>query len=179
MSIRPLFALMAFLLSACAGGMGQDGRGYPSLARRPVESQGTGGSEEAAGIAPVPIPAEDPALKEQLAALSRQAEQGREKFDRLYGEVAGSIRVSASAPVASEQWVVAQQALGRLEQARYDSVYVLASLDTLYVERMRDVAEGKVAGGVEDVGAARDKVLAEVDSQNDRVDRLRAVLKQP
>jgi len=176
--MRPLFALMAFLLSACAGGVGQDGRGYPSLARRPVESQGAGGSEEAA-VAAVAAPAEDPALKEQLAALARQAEQGREKFDRLYGEVAGSIRVSASAPVASEQWVVAQQALGRLEQARYDSVYVLASLDTLYVQRMRDVAEGTATGGVEQVGAARDKVLAEVDSQNDRVDRLRAVLKQP
>jgi len=178
--MRPLFALMAFLLSACAGGAGQDGRGYPSLARRPVESQGAGESEEAAAIgAVVAPPAEDPALRERLAALSREADQGREKFDRLYGEVAGSIRVSASAPVASEQWVVAQQALGRLEQARYDSVYALASLDTLYVERMREVAEGKAAGGVEEVGAARDRVLAEVDSQNDRVDRLRAALKQP
>ncbi len=180
MSIRPLFALLAFVLSACTGGMPQDGRGYPSLARRPIETQGGGDAEVAdAVVAPAPVPFDDAALKDQIAALSRQAEQGGAKFDKLYRQVAGSIRVSASAPVGGEQWVVAQEALGRLEQARYDSVYALASLDVLYVERVKDVADGKATGGVDEIAAQRDKALAIVDSQNDRVDQLRAVLKQP
>ncbi|MGE4429306.1 MAG: hypothetical protein AB7E05_01025 [Sphingobium sp.] len=193
MSIRPLVALMAFLLSACAG-VGQDGRGYPSLARRSVETQGSaetgavageeaaeveaaegGAAESGGGISP----AIDASLRDQLSGLSRQADQGAEKFDRLYGQVSGAIRVSAAAAISSEQWVVAQQSLGRLEQARYDSVFALASLDTLYVERLKDVADGKADGGVEDIGAVREKALAIVDSQNDRVDRLRTLLKQP
>lgn len=179
MSIRPLVALLAFLLSACAGGVGSDGRGFPSLARRPAETQGAGGGEEAAAEVLVAPPAEDPALKDRIATLARQAEQGGAKFDHLYRQVAGSIRVSAGAAVSSEQWVTAQQSLGRLEQARYDSVYALASLDVLYIERMKDVADGKAGGGVEEVGVARDKALAMVDSQNDRVDKLRAALKRP
>lgn len=182
MSMRPLFALMAFLLSACAGGVSQDGRGFPSLARRPIESQESADSEAAevgAVVAPAPVPSDEAALRDHIAALSRQAGQGGAKFDALFGQISGSIRVSASAPVASEQWVVAQEALGRLEQARYDSVYALASLDVLYVERMKDVADGKAVGGVEEIGTERDKVLAMVDSQNDRVDQLRGVLKQP
>lgn len=183
MSNRPLVALMAFLLSACAGA-GQDGRGYPSLARRPVETQGASSGDEAAeaGAAEVGVvlsPAIDASLRDRLSGLSRQAEQGAQKFDRLYGQVSGSIRVSAAAAISSEQWVVAQQSLGRLEQARYDSVFALASLDTLYAERMRDVADGKADGGVEEIGAVREQALTIVDSQNDRVDQLRAVLKQP
>lgn len=179
MSMRPLVALMAFLISACAGA-GQDGRGYPSLARRPVETQGASAGGEAAEVVAPALPvAIDAALRDRLAGLSRQAEQGAEKFDRTYARVAGAIRVSAAAAISSEQWVVAQQSLGRLEQARYDSVFALASLDTLYAERLRDVADGKVSGGVDEIGAVRERALAIVDSQNDRVDQLRAVLKQP
>ena len=178
MTLRPLTALVALLLSACAG-LGPDGRGYPSLAKRPVEAQGTGEAETSASAAASQAQGDDGALDQQLAGLTEKARTGGAAFDRLYDEVAGPIRISVAAAVSSEQWVAAQVSLGRLEQARYDSVYALASLDTLYAERMKDVAEGKAAGGVDRIASARADVLRIVDAQNDRVDALRAVLRQP
>lgn len=178
MSLRPITALVALLLSACAG-LAQDPRGYPSLAKRSIETQDTedvGPQETGATIL---SSTDDPALDGELAALTENARKGAAAFDRLYGEVAGRIRVSASAPVSSEQWVAAQVDLGRLEQARYDSVSALASLDTLYAVRMKDVADGKVVGGVAQIETVRGRALAIVDSQNDRVDALRFVLREP
>lgn len=172
---RSFTALAALLLSACAG-QGQDGRGYPSLAKRPVEAPTR--ETPADAIPPAPRPGDYASLDRQLTALTDQARQGGIAFDTLYAEVAGHIRVSASAEVSSEQWVAAQVELGRLEQARYGSVYALASLDTLHAEQMKEVAEG-AAAGVERIEAARAQALAIVDSQNDRVDALRAALKQP
>lgn len=176
MTLRPFAALVAFLLSACAGA-GQDGR-FPALTKRPVETQSVEEEVLAPDIGTAPQ-ADDPALDRKLAELTDQAMRGGAMFDRLYNEVAGRIRLSASAGVSSEQWVAAQVNLGRLEQARHDSVYALAGLDTLYVERMDAVAAGKAAGGLDRIGAARTDALALVDSQNDRVDALRAMLKAP
>ncbi|MGE4410517.1 MAG: hypothetical protein EP321_12220 [Sphingomonadales bacterium] len=178
MNLRPLTALFALWLSACAG-LGQDGRGYPSLAKRPVEVQGAGEAETASEVGVAVPAADDPELDRTIATLAEQARQGGAAFDRLYGEVAGRIRLSAPAAVSSEQWVTAQADLGRLEQARYGSVYALASLDTLYAERMKDVAEGKAVGGIDRIDGARQNALAIVDSQNDRVDALRAGLRHP
>ena len=178
MTLRPLIALVALLLSACAG-LGEGGRGYPSLAKRPIETQGGEEAERPAGADVAAPQGDDGTLGKKLAALTEQARQGGTAFDTLYDEVAGHIRLSAAAAVSSEQWVVAQVDLGRLEQARYDSVYALASLDTLYAERMDEVASGEASGGVDRIELARADVLAIVDSQNDRVDTLRAVLKQP
>ncbi|MCC6481149.1 MAG: hypothetical protein IT554_01905, partial [Sphingomonadaceae bacterium] len=69
--------------------------------------------------------------------------------------------------------------LARLEHARYDSVSALASLDTLYAERMKALAAGDVRGGVTEILAARRAALVKVDAQNDRVDALKATLRQP
>lgn len=157
--------------------MGQDGRGYPSLAKRAIETEAAAASPQPDG-SQAPI-SSDTSLTAQLADLSQQAEKGRAAFDALYAEAARRVRVATSAPVSSEQWVAANVDLGRLEQARYDSVFALASLDTLYADRMKAIAGGEAQGGVEEIETARAPVLAMVDAQNDRVDELRAVLKAP
>ncbi|MPT47621.1 MAG: hypothetical protein E2598_04265 [Sphingobium sp.] len=171
-----------FLLSACAG-LGSDGRTYPSLAKRTVELRGLEEADAAPDTASVSEAGEtqeaDAALKQQLADLLGKAQQGKTKFDRLYQEVAGPIRVTRSAAVSSEAWVAAQMNLSRLEQARYDSVYALASLDTLYAGRMQAVETGMASGGIADIDRARKQALAIVDDQNDQVDGLKAALKKP
>lgn len=179
MRSRSLVAFLALLLPACVS-LGESGRDFPSLARRPVEMQEAEGSAPASPVAALPAPADDSAaLGARLDALAKQAAHGAAAFDTLYGQVAGRIRGAARAPVLSESWVAAQEDLARLEQARYDSVVALASLDTLYAERVKAVSEGGATGGVEDIQAERGRVLAAVDAQNDRVDALRGLLRRP
>lgn len=178
---KRFFAAFALFLSACTG-MGQDGRGYPSLAKRPVESARVGGvapnDVQDQGVETPAAPA-DPDLMQQLTSLSAQAAKGKSAFDALYPAAADHARAAAGAAVSSEAWVVAHVDLSALEQARYDSVYALASLDTLYAGRAKALAEGKVEGGVTEILAVRKTVLATVDAQNDRVDELKAALKEP
>lgn len=178
---RRFLAIATLLLSACAS-MTQDGRGYPSLARRPAETARVGG-ELPPDLAARPdqgeaIPA-DPALRQQIAALVAQAEKGRGAFDALYAQVGPEIRGASGAAVSSEAWVSAQVELTRLEEARYDSVFALASLDTLYADRMKAQAEGTARGGIAEIMTARRGALVAVDAQNDRIDDLKAALRQP
>lgn len=178
---KRFFTAFALFLSACTG-MGQDGRGYPSLAKRPVESARVGGevpNDVQDQGTEAPAAAADPALIQKLAILSSQADMGKTAFDALYPAAADHVRAAVGAAVSSEAWVVAHVDLSALEQARYDSVYALASLDTLYAERAKALAEGKVQGGVTEILAARKIALATVDAQNDKVDELKAVLKEP
>lgn len=162
--------------------MTQDGRGYPSLARRPAETARVGGEvppDPAAQSGHTEVAPADPALLQQLAALAAQAEKGKGAFDALYDQVAPGIRRASGAGVSSEAWVAAQVDLARLEEARYDSVSALASLDTLYAERMKAQAEGTAQAGIAEIMATRRGALAAVDAQNDRIDALKAGLKQP
>ena len=100
-----------------------------------------------------PAAAADSDLMQQLATLSSQADKGKAAFDALYPSAADHVRAAAGSAVSSEAWVVAHVDLSALEQARYDSVYAFASLDTLYAERAKALAEGKVQGGARAVRA--------------------------
>jgi hypothetical protein len=180
MTKRHFSAIAALLLSACTGA-GQDGRGYPSLSKRPVET------DRNAPVMPAdPDPATltdgqrpDPAFLKKLADLGAEVSNGDTLFTLAYNEAAGRIRVATSAPVSSETWVAAHVLLSKLEQARYHSAMAMAGLDTLYADRLKAIAEGKAKGGVTEIEAERKVALAIVDAQNDKVDALRAVLKEP
>jgi multidrug resistance efflux pump len=171
MSIRRFIPTVALLLSGCAGAH----ESYPSLARRPIE---TAPIAEVTTPAPVVV-AVDPKLAAEIAQLKVQAEKGRAAFDTAYARAEKLTGAAAGAAVSSDAWVAAQQAISNLEAARNDSISALASLDTLYVERTKAVADGKAQGGTEAIDAVRTVVLANVDGQNDRVDGLKGRLKQP
>ena len=170
MILRRLLPSLALFLSGCAETL----TGYPSLAKRAVENAPV--AEPVA--APAPVEA-DPALQAQVDRLSAQAQSGSAAFDRAWPAADRAARSAAGAAVSSEAWVAAQLAISALEAARNDSVSALASLDTLYVERSNAVAEGKVRGGVEQIDVARKAALGIVDSQNDRIDAVKARLAQP
>ena len=170
MILRRLLPSLALFLSGCAETL----TGYPSLAKRAVENAPV--AEPVA--APAPVEA-DPALQAQVDRLSAQAQSGSAAFDRAWPAADRATRSAAGAAVSSEAWVAAQLAISALEAARNDSVSALASLDTLYVERSNAVAEGKARGGVEQIDVARKAALEIVDSQNDRIDAVKARLAQP
>lgn len=177
MAIRPFIPSLALLLGGCAVGSADGVAGYPSLARRPIERQEA--AAEAPAPVPVGIPVVDSALEEQLAKLSAQVKAGATAFERSYGEAGRLAQRAAGSDVSSEAWVAAQVALSDLETARNDSVSALASLDTLYVERANAIADGKAKDGLDAIDSARTDALAVVDGQNDKLDVLKATLRQP
>lgn len=174
---RRFLASCVLFLTGCAG-LGNDGRGFPSLAKRPFEREG-----QVAAPAPVFAPAVQDADWDQLLAslsdLTAKARKGGADFDSLYGRVSARVDDARGAAVSSESWVVANADLSKLENARYACVTSLANLDRLYTDRMAAMADGKVNGGVREIDAARREVVALVDRQNDRLDALRASLREP
>ncbi|MBB6124280.1 hypothetical protein [Sphingobium subterraneum] len=182
MIARRLVASLALFLAGCAN-MGNDGRGYPSLARRPIE----GGAPVPQTAAPAPVvPTSVPSgtvadWQTQVPVLLRQAETGRAAFDSAYDGVAAQVRAATGAAISSETWVTANVGLGRLASERNGAVSALATLDTLYADRAKAIADGQlpIIGPGDPLADARSAALAIVDSENDRLDALRAMLKQP
>jgi hypothetical protein len=179
--MRPRLFLrsLALLLIGGTGAASAQEAGYPSLAKRPIESRDRDAEVAARSAAAARLPA-DPALAATLAPLAGKARDGAAAFDRLYPDTDRAVTRAEGAAPASETWVVAQQAVSTLEAARYDCVASLATLDTLYVERLdRAAAEGAASGDVPLIEFYRAPVAVMVDSQNDRLDRLKASLSLP
>lgn len=170
MTPRRILTAFALFLSGCAGAP----QSYPSLAKRPIESA------PVADVAPPPAPAApDPALANEIARYTAQADKGAAAFDAAYARADQAVSAAKDAGVSSDAWVAAQVSISALEAARHDSVSALASLDTLYVQTSNAIADGAARGGLEEVDAARAAALALVDRQNDRIDALRGRLPPP
>jgi hypothetical protein len=172
MIFRPLLSSLALLLTGCAAGVAEHSA-YPSLARRPVEAR------DYETPAATPAPAATVASDADLARYAAQAASGAAAFDKDYPSAERLARAASGAAVSSDSWVAAQAAISGLESARNDSVSALAALDTLYTERVSAIADGKMTGSVDALDATRAQALAAVDSQNDRLDALKAMLAQP
>lgn len=170
MILRRLLPSLVLFLAGCAGAPS----GYPSLAKRAAE----GAPIAAPAPPPAPVTA-DAKLGAEIDRYTAQAQAGRAAFDKAYGEADKATRAAAGSAVSSDAWVGAQVAISALESARNDSVSALASLDTLFVERTNQVADGKERGGLSEIDAARAAALAIVDDQNDRIDALKGRLPQP
>lgn len=167
-----MLALAPLLLSACS-----TSGGYPSLARRSFETTVPAGPVPTVAEAPI---ASDADLLTRIEALRSQGQEGTAAFDASYGAVAERARAGASASVGSENWVVAEVAIARLEQERGPVMVALASLDSLYAERMNAAASGDaVPAALEAIEAARQPMLAAVESQNNRIETLKAMLSTP
>lgn len=139
--------------------------GYPSLAKRPIEDR----SFSPEVVAQQEPQKAGPALVARIEALLAKARAGDAAFASAFTKAETAMSDAASAATADERWVVAQTLLSAADQARYDSVYALADLDTMLVQgRVGDGA------GLAEIDAARTLVLATVDGQNDRLDSLRS-----
>jgi hypothetical protein len=77
--------------------------------------------------------ADDAALRQRIATLEAQAQEGQSRFDAAYGVAAATAGRAGSRE--SDSWVAAQEALSRLEAARGATSGALAALDGLSTER--------------------------------------------
>lgn len=159
-----LFAplLLSLALSACAAAQNA---GAPSLAKRPVE-----GRFDVAPPAPVvqppgPLPAD---LAGRLARWEADGAAGQQAFAAERNATASLVSAAAGASVASERWVVAQEAISRLAAARAPLTGALADIDRLYIERSVDDA----IDGLPDIYALRDRLADLVATQDAVIEAL-------
>lgn len=153
--ILPLL-LLTLALPACAASVGGDA---PSLAKRPVE----GRFDVAPSPTPVPPPGPLPAdLAGRLARWEAEAAAGQRAFAAERSAAAALVAAAAGAPVASERWIVAQQAISRMVAARAPTTAALADIDRLYLERR--VAEA--IDGLPRIHALRERLAGLVSAQD-------------
>ncbi len=151
-----LAATASLSLAACA--TAQDS-GAPSLAKRSVEGRFDVAPPAVVVAPPGPLPAD---LNGRLARWDTDAAAAQQAFAAERNVTASLVSAAAGAPVASERWVVAQQAISRLIAARAPLTAALADIDRLYLDRSVDDA----IDGLPEIYALRDR-LAEMVSMQD------------
>ena len=138
---------------------------YPSLARRPIETQ--------RDAPPTPPPATSALSVEDRARVAALVEQHRAADARFATLTAG---IPAGGPVGGEAWAAAQVAISRAGQARAPSTEALVELDRLYIHLLDAEAQGGPAGPATEVATARVAVANGVAAQADRLAALAAAL---
>lgn len=154
----PFAAATLISLSGCAAAQNT---GAPSLAKRPVEGRFDVAPPAPVVAPPGPLPTD---LAGRLARWESDGAAGQQAFAAERSSAASLVSAAAGAPVASERWVVAQQAISRLAAARAPLTGALADIDRLYIERSVDEA----IDGLPDIYALRDR-LADLVSAQDAV----------
>ena len=152
--------LVVLLLSACSTTEGQ----FPSLERRPYESNAPISAPEAAPAAPVELPAP---LQAVVDALTRRHAAAQADYQRKLPAVqALASRASGSAP-GTESWVNAHLELSRLDDSRADSVAVVREFDSLIAD------QGKMDSSlVPLLSNAQQPVVDMIAGQNAEINRL-------
>ena len=163
-NVAAIAALAA--LSGCAAAAGSDS---PSLAKRAIE--GTWNVPVAAPLPtpPGPLPAD---LAGRLARWESDARAADAAFEAERPTAERLVSAATGAGVASESWVVGQQALSRLQSTRAALTAALADLDRLYVERSVDEA----IDGLPEIYALRDRLVELVASEDMVLTRLQEQL---
>ncbi len=153
-----LFAPLLLSMPACAVTQANDG---PSLAKRAVEGRFDVAPPAVVIAPPGPLPSD---LAGRLERWEADGATGQQAFAAERAATASAVSAAAGAPVASERWVVAQQAISRLIAARAPLTGALADIDRLYIERSTD----EQVDGLPDIYALRDR-LADLASTQDAV----------
>ncbi len=152
----PLAAALTLPLSACAAAQET---AAPSLAKRPVEGRFDVVSPTVVAPPPGPLPAD---LAGRLARWEADAVSAQQAFAAERNAAAPLVAAASGAAVASENWVVAQQAVSRLIAARAPLTGALADIDRLYIERRVD----EEFDGLPAIYALRDRLAGMVSAQN-------------
>ena len=143
-------------LNACS-----DGGHYRVLLPRASEIGHASPSKTPAQTVP-PRPA-DVALLAQLSSLEAQAQAGQAAFVQQRAKMAAKVLAARSAPMLSEAWVDAQQALSALEAARGPTLIARGALDSLAIH-----AIDTGSPGAQEIESTQKRVAALADEQ-DRV----------
>lgn len=151
-----LFAPLLLSLPACAATQAGD---EPSLARRSVEGRFDVAPPAVIAAPPGPLPTD---LAGRLQRWESDAAAGQQAFAAEREGAASAVSAAAGAPVASERWVVAQQAISRLTAARAPLTGALADIDRLYIDRSAEEA----IDGLPAIYALRDRLAGLASTQD-------------
>ncbi len=159
---------LAACLSLSAHAAAQTGKA-PSLAKRSVEGRFDVAPPAVVVAPPGPLPAD---LAGRLARWESDAAGAQQAFAAERDSTASSVSAAAGAPVASERWVVAQQAISRLTATRAPLTAALADIDRLYLDRSVD----DTIDGLPDIYALRDRLADTVSTQDALLEALNSQL---
>lgn len=141
----------------------------PSLAPRAIEQRAD--AVAPAPVAPVARPI-DAALASRIAALRAEAREGDALFAQAERAGASAIRAGAASRAGSEQWLAGEQARSAMIAARQRTAAALAAIDTLLTDQAAAAADGRDAGGIDEIRAAQDEIDALVSRQTARLEAL-------
>jgi len=152
--------LLFTALSACATADGE----FPSLERRPYESNAPITVPESAAPTPVML---SPDLAVKVSDLLARHHAAQESFARGLNAVQAVAQRASGSKAGSESWVNAHVQLSRLDKARADSVDVLRDFDALVTTE--GSADARLATLLAE---AQMPVAAAVEAQNAEINRL-------
>lgn len=157
--LAPLILLA--VLASCATPEGD----FPSLERRPFETDGTDlAAEPAAPAAPAQL---TPELAGKVNALTARHKAADSAFNRALPRVQAIAQRASGSAQGNEAWVNAHLELSRLDHGRADSVAALGDLDELIAAQ----ADGDSAY-VALLTAYQEPMAIEVAAQRSAVERL-------
>jgi hypothetical protein len=148
--------VMVLLVSGCAMSAGD---GYPSLTKRAVEGRLDVMPSAPVIEAPGPLPVD---LAGRLARWRGDSATAAQAFSAEREVAEPLVTAAAGASISSENWVVAQQAISRLQATRAPLTGALADIDRLYLQRSIDES----IDGLPAIYALRDDLIAMVMAQD-------------
>jgi len=170
MTLHPVpyaVGLTMILLAGCASSANGP---YPSLAKRPIEERFA--VVESTPLAlPGPVPAD---VAGRLDKWRGDAAGAGVAFAAARSEAEVAVSAAGRAPVASEAWIAAQQAVSRLAVTRGPAVVALADVDALYIAQQNADA----IDGLPEISALRVELAASIDRQTAVLASLTARLAQ-
>ena len=156
-------------LGASLGGCAAAPDAYPSLSLR--EAERAAGTMQPAEPAPYVPPAQPAATLDRLGQLTAEAASAHQAFLAEAPRARSAVAAARGSGPGAESWALAQVAVAGLESSRSRAMIALADLDRIYVDAALEGSE------LTAIGAARDRVAAQVDEQNATIDAMLAGLR--
>ena len=162
--------MFLFVSAALLGGCGTIEGEFPSLAKRPFESQSPASTSvtpvlEAASMLPTDI-------DRAVAALINRHQKAQDKYISLLPSVQAQAKRAAGSAIGSEIWVNAHLELSRLDKARSDSVAALAEMDALLEKRIDAESLGAMPSLIALLEPKQRLLVAAVSEQSTELERL-------
>lgn len=167
-------SLLVMAVTSFLGGCASPDGEFPSLARRPYETDDP--ISEPENVAQQIATSIPPALAGRIAQLEARHEKAQAAYQKALPATQSVATRSAGAATGSEAWANANVQISRLDYARADSVKVVGEIDALVsAQREADSESGDPA--VAPLMEKQQKAIADdVERQDSEINRLAALL---